>query len=281
MQVSQLWRYPVKSMIGATVESIELDELGIVGDRTWAVRDLERGGIRGAKKIGSLMQFGARDIADGHVEITLPDGSTVRTTDADADDRVSAALDRQVRLERLAPADDLDHYRRGAPDSDDMMAELRGIFGREADEPLPDLSVFPPVVAEFESPPGTYYDVFPLMVMTTTALDALAVALPGSNVDVRRFRPSIVIDGAGSDADTPGHPEFDWTGRTATIGTATIEFGAPCPRCVMVTREIDAEIPIDRAVLRHIVRDLDQNLGVYATIVTPGTVGVGDTLTFT
>ena len=54
MQVSQLWRYPVKSMVGGEVDSIELDELGIVGDRTWAVRDLERGGIRGAKKIGSL-----------------------------------------------------------------------------------------------------------------------------------------------------------------------------------------------------------------------------------
>ena len=65
----------------------------------------------------------------------------------------------------------------------------------------------------------------------------------------------------------------------ATIGTATMEFGAPCPRCVMVTREIDAAISADRAVLRHIVRDLDQNVGVYATIVTPGHAAVGDLLT--
>jgi hypothetical protein len=43
----------------------------------------------------------------------------------------------------------------------------------------------------------------------------------------------------------------------------------------MVTREIDDRIPADRAVLRHIVRDLDQNLGIYATIVTPGVVAVG------
>jgi hypothetical protein len=47
----------------------------------------------------------------------------------------------------------------------------------------------------------------------------------------------------------------------------------------MVTREISDEIPADRAVLRHIVRDLDQNLGVYATIVTPGSVRLGDALT--
>ena len=48
MQISQLWRYPVKSMVGGTVPSVEFDDLGIVDDRTWATRDLERGGIRGA-----------------------------------------------------------------------------------------------------------------------------------------------------------------------------------------------------------------------------------------
>mgnify|MGYP001815465773 CR=1 FL=1 len=280
MQISQLWRYPVKSMVGGRVDSVELGELGIVGDRTWAARDLERGGIRGAKKIGSLMRLAARDIDGGHVEISLPDGSTVRTTDADVDERVSAALDHRVRLERLRPADDLEHYRRGAPDSDDVVAELRGIFGREDDEPFPDFSVFPPEITEFESPPGTYYDAFPLLVMTQAALSALAAALPESNVDIKRFRPSVVVDTDDDGASTPGHPEFAWSGRRATIGTATIEFGAPCPRCVMVTREINDEIPADRAVLRHIVRDLDQNLGVYATVVAPGTVAVGDTLTF-
>ncbi len=281
MQVSQLWRYPVKSMVGGQVESVELDLLGVVGDRTWAARDLERGGIRGGKKIGSLMRLAARDVEDGHVEVTLPDGSTVRTSDPDVDERVSTALVHSVRLERLRPADDLDHYRRGAPDSDDMMAELRGMFGLEADEPLPDLSVFPPTIAEFESPPGTYYDAFPLLVMSEAALVALARALPDSNPDLRRFRPSIVIDtgGEGSDASTPGHPEFDWTGRRATIGSAVIEFAVPCLRCVMVTREISGEIPADRGVLRHIVRDLDQHVGVYATVVTPGVVCVGDQLT--
>jgi uncharacterized protein YcbX len=281
MHVSELWRYPVKSMVGEKVDTFELDGLGIVGDRTWAARDLERGGIRGAKKIGTLMRLAAHDLGDGDVEITLPDGSTVRTGDADVHERVSAAIDHPVHLERLRPADDLDHYRRGAPDSDDAVAELRGIFGREDDEPFPDFSIFPPIIAEFESPPGTYYDVFPLMVMTTAALAALARALPEANVDIRRFRPSLMIDTGddGADAETPGHPEFDWRGRRAAIGSATIEFGAPCPRCVMVTREIDDAVPVDGSVLRHIVRDLDQNLGIYATIITPGRVAVGDSLT--
>jgi MOSC domain-containing protein YiiM len=47
----------------------------------------------------------------------------------------------------------------------------------------------------------------------------------------------------------------------------------------MVTREV-ADLPADRAILRHIVRDLDQNVGVYARIVEPGPIAVGDSFTF-
>lgn len=278
MQVAELWRYPVKSMMGERVDSVEVDTLGVVGDRTWAARDEVRGGIRGAKKIGTLMQLGAAyaDGGDGAVVVTLPDGSTVRTDDPDRDRRVSDALGHEVTLWPLRPADDLDHYRRGAPDSDDLIEELNDIFGREDGEPLPDLGAFPPEVVEFESPPGTYYDAYPLLVMTTSALRSLTEALPDSVIDVRRFRPSVVVD----TGDEPGHPEFGWIGRRLAVGDVEMEIVTPCPRCVMVTREIDGSIPADRNVLRHVVRELDQNVGVYATVTRPGTFSVGDAVTF-
>ena len=56
----QVWRYPVKSMAGETLEDVRLGERGLSGDRAWAVRDEVRGGIRGAKKIPGLMRFAAR-----------------------------------------------------------------------------------------------------------------------------------------------------------------------------------------------------------------------------
>jgi uncharacterized protein len=276
MHVDQIWQYPVKSMIGVTVARADLVETGVAGDRTWAVRDEVRGGIRGAKKIGALMRLAARHDDDGAVVITLPDGGSVRSDDTDAAERVSAAIDHPVTLWPLQPATDLDHYRRGAADSDNMMDELQAIFGREDGEPLPDFSIFPPVITEFESPPGTYLDAFPLMIMSTSALRALQTALPDSAVDVRRFRPSFVID----TGDEVGHPEFGWFGRRIAIGSAVIEVGAACPRCVMVTREISADLPVDRAVLRHVVKDLDQNVGVYATVVTPGSIALGDEARF-
>jgi len=279
MRLHEIWRYPVKSMVGGTVESAELSVLGIVGDRHWAVRSLELGGIRGAKRIGDLMKFSAAYTDGTRVQITLPDGSTVHSDDADVDTRISAVLGHRVALESLPADGNLDHFRRGPGGGGDPVQELRDIFGREADEPLPDFSAFPPEVVEFESPPGTHYDCWPLLVMTTSAVRSLAAALPGSNTDIRRFRPSLVVD-TGDDA---GHPEFSWTGRTAVIGADSgplIEFLKPCPRCVMTTREVAGGIPADRQVLRHIVRDLDQNLGVYARITRPGPVRAGDEIRF-
>jgi uncharacterized protein len=279
MRLHEIWRYPVKSMVGGTVESAELSVLGIVGDRHWAVRSQELGGIRGAKRIGDLMKFSAAYTDGTRVQITLPDGSTVHSDDADVDARISTALGHRVALESLPADGNLDHFRRGPGGGGDPVQELRDIFGREADEPLPDFSAFPPEVVEFESPPGTHYDCWPLLVMTTSAVRSLAAALPGSNTDIRRFRPSLVVD-TGDDA---GHPEFSWTGRTAVIGGDSgplIEFLKPCPRCVMTTREVAGGIPADKQVLRHIVRDLDQNLGVYARITRPGTVRTGDEVRF-
>ncbi len=277
MHIDQIWRYPVKSMVGGRVDSADLDAQGIVGDRTWAVRDQVRGGIRGAKVLGGLMRLSARyvDGPGGPVEIGLPDGTTVTTDAPDASKVVSAAIDHEVTLEPLHPPEDLEHYRRGEPYHDDVMDELRSMFGRTEDEPLPDLSVFPPTIFENESPPGTYHDAFPLLLVTTSALRSLQEALPDSAVDIRRFRPSIVVD----TGDTAGHPEFDWLGRQVRVGDALLDIPTACPRCVMVTREIDGDTPQDRTILRHIVKDLGQNVGVYATVTTPGTVRAGDEVT--
>ncbi len=52
-----------------------------------------------------------------------------------------------------------------------------------------------------------------------------------------------------------------------------------CPRCVMVTREVGTDLPADRRVLRHIVADLGQDLGVYATVARPGRIATGDAVT--
>ena len=272
MHVNSIWSYPVKSMIGEPLDRAEVSMLGIVGDRQFALRDHARGGISGAKQIGELMRFSARSAAAGQAIITFPDGTEVSTDHDDVDGLLSSSLGREVAVQPLRPASDVDHYRRAPPGSGDVMTELRAIFAREEQEPLPDFNRFPPELAEYESPPGTYYDAYPLLILTTTALRSLADALPGSVIDVRRFRPSLVIESG----DETGHPELGWAGRRATIGSTQIEFVGPCPRCVMVTREVADDLPADRAVLRYIIRDLDQDFGQYANVVRPGAITLGD-----
>ena len=78
--VKQIRRYPVKSMGGEVLESVQLTAAGLVGDRAWAIRDEVRGQIVGAKKLPGLMNFKARytqpPAASGSspAEITFPDG---------------------------------------------------------------------------------------------------------------------------------------------------------------------------------------------------------------
>ena len=205
-------------------------------------------------------------------EITLPDGSTVMTGDADVNDRITKAIDYSVTLWPLLPADAHDHYRRGAPLHDDIEQEMRAMFGRAPDEPLPDLSVFPPELIEFESPPGTYFDAFPLLLMTEKSLQSMQQKAPGSKFDVRRFRPNFVIADSGSTAD---FPETEWAGRRLQFGEAIIEAPAVCPRCVMTTHGFE-ELPKDPMIMRALVRESGGNLGVYGKIEKPGLVRVGD-----
>jgi hypothetical protein len=279
-QIKEIRRYPVKSMGGELLDEIELAERGLPGDRVWAVRDEVRGGIRGAKKIPALMELQARypkpPSAEGSspAEITLPDGSTVGTGDADVGDRITKAIDHSVTLWPLLPADALDHYRRGAPAHQDMEQEMRAIFGRAPDEPIPDLSVFPPELMEFESPPGTYFDAFPLLLMTETALRTMQEKAPDSQFDVRRFRPNFVIADSGSSA---AFPEKEWCGRRLKIGEAIIEVTVECPRCVMTTHGFE-DLPKDPKIMRALVRESGGILGAYAKVANPGRVHVGDSV---
>jgi hypothetical protein len=278
--VTEIWRYPVKSMAGERLERASVEIEGVRGDRGWAVRDEVRGGIRGAKKIADLMRCAARYREEPGAdpltlpvpELRLPDGELLRADAPRANEMLSAAVGTQVTLWPRMPASDLDHYRRGAPDQADVETELRAIFGREKDEPLPDLSVFPPELFQYESPPGTYFDVAPMLLLTTATLRRLQELAPASRVDVRRFRPNLLIDCDGGD---DGFPELGWRGRRLRVGGVTLHVTVACPRCVMITHPFD-DLPKDTGLMRTVVREANQCVGVYARVETAGVVSNGD-----
>jgi uncharacterized protein YcbX len=207
-------------------------------------------------------------------EITLPDGTQLRADAPDAAKRVSEAVGAEVTLWPLRPAADLAHYRRGSPTHADVLTELRSIFGREPDEPLPDLATMPRELFEYESPPGTYFDAFPLLLVSDATLRRLAELAPASRVDVRRFRPNLVIGAADPAA---GFVEAGWAGARLRVGSALLEATVPCPRCVMITHGF-ADLPRDPGLMRTVVREANQCVGIYAVVREPGEVKEGDTV---
>jgi uncharacterized protein YcbX len=272
--LTEIHRYPVKSMLGETPSEVIVSERGIQGDRAWATRDEVRGGIRGAKKLPQLMLFGARSLDGNTSEITAPDGSTCLTSSNEMNHWLSEKLDHSVTLWPLLPPDNLEHYRRGAPDSEDFEQELREIFGRTPDEPLPDLSAFAEVI-EFESPPGTYFDAFPIMLMTQQSLDTMSHAAPNSAFDEKRFRANFILDVSGS---TDRFPEQAWIGKELHIGEVVLKIIDTCPRCSMTTHATDT-LPRDTDIMRHLVTTAEGNLGVYAKVVRGGIIAQGQTVT--
>ena len=279
--VREIWRYPFKSMQGERLERCEVGTHGLPGDRGWAVRDEAAGEIRGAKKMPVLLLCTARyreEPSPGRippVDITLPDGTTVASDAPTAAATLSEVVGRRVTLWPLVAASNREHYRRGQPDDPDMMAELRQIFARTDDEPLPDLSVFPQELFEFTSLPGTYFDALPIHLLTTASLAAMAGKNPNAAWDVRRFRPNFVIE---TNPDTAGLAEEAWCGKTLRLGALELRCEMPTARCGMTTQPQD-RLPKDPSVLRTIVASAGQNLGVYANIARPGRVAVGDAVT--
>ncbi|MEP5766219.1 MAG: MOSC domain-containing protein [Halieaceae bacterium] len=277
--ITQLFRFPVKSMIGESLTSLELSARGAVGDRVWAVRDEVRGGIRGGKKIPALMtlaaNFTAAPAAEGSspAMITAPDGSQRETGADDINAWLTEKLDHEVSLWPLLPADALDHYRRGAPDSEDFETEMREMFARTPDEPLPDLEIFSEVI-EYESPPGTYFDAFPILIMTQQSLATMAAHRPESQFHVDRFRPNLLLD--APDIDHP-FPETTWLGQQIQIGDVVLETVGECPRCAMTTHGF-GDLPKDPGIMRALVQANGGNIGIYARVVSGGTVNVGDQL---
>jgi uncharacterized protein len=114
------------------------------------------------------------------------------------------------------------------------------------------------------------FDTMPLSLITTRAVAGVG-ALVGAELDVRRFRPNLLVAAAGDEA----FPEDAWVGRVLRIGELQMRVDQRDKRCVMVN--VDPETTErDPAILRAIARERQACLGVYGSTVRPGRVVVGD-----
>jgi uncharacterized protein YcbX len=207
MRVSEIWRYPVKSLKGERLEETEITKLGIPGDRQIVVVRTINGRFLTSRSRPKLLGL------QGSIN---PDGVPT-----------------------------INGHLWNAPEALQLVLEAAG-------EPV--------TLGQVPAPQA--FDILPLLVATDGAARYL-------NIDHRRLRPNILID------DVPGLEERKWPGRTLAIGDVRIHADMLRDRCVMTTFDPDTQAQ-DPSVLQRIVRELDGSTALDSSVITEGTIHVGD-----
>jgi uncharacterized protein YcbX len=163
VRVAELWRYPVKSLQGEQLDGAAVTDSGIVGDRAYAIFDLDTGLGLTARRVPELLFASARLVApDRPPEITLPDGSI-----ACGDTALSHWLGRRVAL-------------RAAADVEERRYENPLDAEHDADWVV------------FDGAPGPFHD------SARTRVSLVSTGTLGA-WDRRRFRANVLLDGEGED----------------------------------------------------------------------------------
>jgi uncharacterized protein YcbX len=285
-QVSQLWRYPVKSLGGERVEHAELSARGVLGDRLWAVRDVERDVTASARRLPALLTATARyrgpvsrDAGPGNVpevEITFPDSTVMSSSDDEVNGKLSELAGRDVRLTPLPPADDTSLQRLSRQERADIsVASLRKDFGIVDGEKLPDVSMLRMsdlvTLARYSTPPGMFVDLAPVHVLSQTSLATIGAEI-GADLDVRRFRPNVLLT---LDDPDDGLPESYWTGNRLGVGDVVLDVLMPTIRCVVPSRA-QPGFEVDRRITKAVAARAQRCLGIYCGVESGGTVRIGD-----
>jgi hypothetical protein len=273
MKVKSIWRYPIKSMGGESLTQSMLSQHGIVGDRSYALHDGKSS--CSAKKYAQLMGYSAQyDSEPDGINIppvTFRVGNTaVNSGDSNLEELMTRELRTNITLDKLRPNDDLEYYRRSTEKQ--PIEEIRNVLGLEEGEPFPDFSEFPDSSLEFNTPPGTFFDAYPLLVMTTNSLNRLQQVTKGTVIDERRFRPNLVIDADELEVD---FIEEQWRDRFLEIGDTIIKLTLPCPRCVMTTIAFQ-DLEKAPQIMRALVQENHHKLGIYGQVIKPGKIQIGD-----
>jgi uncharacterized protein len=284
--IRALWRFPVKSMLGEELDAADLSEGGIVGDRAYAIRDRETGKVASAKHskrwpnlLNCRATFveppGPRDELPP-VRIALADGNSVLSDAADVDAVLSRFFGRDVELARAAQNGytidqyhpDLENYDPDGHRDEVVEAQLGAAFFNERGLPS-------------AVPEDSFFDLFPLSVLSTSTLEQLGDLEPQSRFDVRRFRMNVIVD-------TPerGFVENEWLGRTLEIGDdVRVGVSLPDPRCCMPglpQEDLPRDPQVLKALARHNRIDVAGALypcaGVYAVAEATGTIRKDDSV---
>lgn len=223
MHVASVRRYPVKSMGGESLESVQVNRHGLIGDRRFAV--VEEDGRLVAGKTNK--RFRRRDAVFAYRAFTSASGVRV-VRGLDAWNAESAELDREL--------------------SEEMGAQVRV---RPADaEP--------------------FHDAGRVSLVSDASLQWCRDRL-GVDADARRLRANLVVSAREAFA------EESWFGADLMIGGSVLRVVRPIVRCRVIDVAQDG-VSTTTPWLSALGAERELQIGVYADVVRPGIVSVGDAL---
>jgi uncharacterized protein len=276
-KLGPIMRFPIKSLLGETLDECMVSEIGLDGDRALALVDTATGKIASAKQPNlwrDMLKLVARtDPASSQPRIIVSDAEGAQRDHlaVDFDEWVSGVLGRSVKLTETKPIGI--ELNRARPDE----VLDRGIHEAVTQDVL---------AVGAAAPGGGFFDFAPVHLVTTASLAALSSAAPDATISVERYRPNLVIETAAPTAFV----ENQWIGRRIRIGQSVeLEIIAPTPRCA-VPMLSHGDLPASPSAVRT-VNELNRVefpllgpgrfpcLGVYATVLSPGHIQRGDVIT--
>lgn len=165
LRVSEIWRYPVKSVGGERIAMATVTDLGILGDRGWGIYDVETDTVLTARRTPELL-FASAALTGQGVAITLPDDAVVSSADDACNEMLSAWIGRAVELQ---PA-----------------GETGGTYEVPLDFENDENWV------SWQGPGGAWHD-------STKSRISLVSRTTLRDWDPRRFRTNVILDGDGED----------------------------------------------------------------------------------
>lgn len=220
MYLAGLYVYPVKSLGGMAVEQWPVGPEGLAFDRRWMVVTQE-GMFLTQREVPAMARIRAhlawQDALEGRAELILLDeqGEALRVTPPGGD---------APRLWVTVWNDEVPALRVD-PQADAWLSRRLGVsctlvyFPQKAHRPLSTRHGMPGE--------GTWFaDCCPVHVLSQASVEDLSRRV-GRRVDVRRFRPNVVV------AETPPYAEDRW--QRIRIGQVPVRMLKPCARCSIIT----------------------------------------------
>ncbi len=247
ISVTALSTSPIKGTRLHRVEEVELGPTGARGDRRFFVIDA-RGRMINAKRLGALQAVVAA-LRDGRLSLTFPDGSVLEAV-PEGGRHLTARFYSRTLDGRIVEG----------PFADALSEHL----GERVE------LVEPAIAAVDRGEAGA------ASLISRASLAALADAAGEPDVDSRRFRMLIEVDGIGA------HGEDRWVGRELRIGEASIRFNGHVGRCLITSRDPETgtvDLPtLDVLSSYRGAVDTTEPLpfGIYGQVLEGGVVRVGD-----